>query len=54
MLCQTHLLCQGRLSEYKVPLDAQVLFIYFFLLKYFMHINAKPDRGTRKEGDTKK
>ena len=53
MLCQTHLLCQGKLYECKSPLDAQVLLIYLFLLVYFIHINAEPD-GAREEGEQRK
>ena len=48
MLCQTHFLCHGRLYEYKAPLDAQELHIYF-ILQYFIHIDAEEDKGNETE-----
>ena len=43
-----------RLYEYKASLDAQVLLLYLFLLKYFTHINAEPDRGQEKRESKEK
>ena len=52
LLCQTHLFCQGRLYEYKAPLDAQVLLIYSFLLNkliYILILNLKREEGEQRK-----
>jgi len=54
VLCQTHLLCQGKLYESNAPLDCQVLLINLFLFQYFMHNNAEPDGGTEREAEQRK
>ena len=54
LLCQTDLLCQGKLYKCKAPLDAHQLPIYLFLLQYFTCNSAEPDRGTRKEEEQRK
>jgi len=44
----------ANVYESKAALDSQVLLMYLFLLEYFIHINAEPDRGTGKEGEERK
>ena len=48
ILCQTHLLCQGKVYEWKAPLVSQVLIIYLFLLQYFTCNSAEPAGGQGK------
>ena len=43
-LCQTDLLCQGKLYECKNPLDAHQLPIYLFLLQYVIMPNRTRDK----------
>ena len=52
VLCQTHLLCQGKLLNVKLP-----LFPKYCLSIYFCYNTcncAEPDRGTGKEGEQRK
>ena len=50
LLCQTDLLCQGKLYKCKAPLDAHQLLIYLFLLQYLTLIvlNRTWGQGKRK------